>query len=201
MIKTIFFDIGNVLVDVSTDRVVDRLLKFGLEKSQIEINSLFNDFGAFGLYERGYLSSYDFYIEILNRTNIKMPYNEFISAWCDMFSPKPRVFNLLKRLRDNYKLGLLSNTNALHINYLKDNYDFFSMIDYECYSFELHSVKPEKTIYQNAIFITGNFPEQVLFIDDKRENVSGAKETGIKSLQFESYEKLEKDLSALDVII
>ncbi|MCD6115747.1 HAD family phosphatase [bacterium] len=195
MIKAILFDIGDVLVDVKTDSSLKKIEKLGPHISKKNLKLIFSDSRAFDEFEKGFISSYEFYIKILKELKTEFAYEEFIDLWCDIFFDKPESYKLLTKLKSMYKLGLLSNTNSLHIEFLKNNYNFFKLIDYEFYSYVLHSAKPDKAIYEKAILKTGFLPAELLFIDNKEENVIAAESAGMKSLRYESYEKLVKDFA------
>ncbi len=62
------------------------------------------------------------------------------------------------------------------------------------FSYELGFIKPEAPIYQHAIEGLGVEPAEALFLDDRPENVEGARAAGIHAVVFDSWEEfLERD--------
>jgi len=57
--------------------------------------------------------------------------------------------------------------------------------------------KPEPAIYQRAIDIVCTSPERILFIDDRPENVAGAKQAGMVAIQFKGEAALREELARL----
>ena len=90
--------------------------------------------------------------------------------------------------RANYGLGILSNTCDAHWQFIRRHR--YTLIEglFSVYalSFELHDVKPNTAIYQKALELIGYRPEEVLFIDDREENVAGACEAGLQAIQYRS---------------
>jgi len=60
--------------------------------------------------------------------------------------------------------------------------------------------KPEPAMYQRALDILGSAPYRTLFIDDREENVAGAREAGMKAIRFTGAEALKKELEKLKVM-
>jgi putative hydrolase of the HAD superfamily len=76
---------------------------------------------------------------------------------------------------------------------LLDEFDaFFS----SCY---LGLRKPDRRIYQVALDVLQRDPEEVVFIDDRPENVAAAVSLGIRGIRYEGSAKLADDLTRLGV--
>ena len=86
------------------------------------------------------------------------------------------------------RLALLSNMPVELKDYLVATLDLFSRFDHLVFSCDVRRVKPEPEIYQHCLSLLGLSPKEVLFLDDKPENVKGASNLGIPSLLFDSPE-------------
>ncbi len=87
---------------------------------------------------------------------------------------------------NNYRLFLLSNTNALHIeevekkigtekfNRFRNSFEKFYL------SHEIHLRKPNADIYNFVLKENGLKAEETFFIDDTKENTDAAEKLGIK---------------------
>ena len=142
MIKTIIFDFGNVFINLDIEGAIKETFK----KFDVEILS--EEMTAFNsLYEQGLISTdefIDFYIE--NFPNLSS--EELIDIWNYILKdfPKHRL-EFLKELKSTskYKLILLSNTNELHIDWIKKNVSFHILL--------LLMVKVYKTISLRSLFL------------------------------------------------
>ncbi|MFH1561530.1 MAG: HAD-IA family hydrolase, partial [Patescibacteria group bacterium] len=95
-------------------------------------------------------------------------------------------------------VGCLSNTE----NYMEPFHHRLQELvgfDFRILSYQAGLRKPDEKIYR-LIFDFGSWkPEEVVFIDDKEENVVGAKKLGIEAVRFKNYQQLLKDLTVLRV--
>jgi glucose-1-phosphatase len=128
---------------------------------------------------------------------------EIINAWnallLDFF---PDSFQLVHRLSVRFPVYLLSNTNYIHIRYiddilLKERSSLATFFQKAFYSFEMGKRKPNIDIYEELIQSVGLPPDQLIFVDDKLENISTAANLGIKvfhnqypNAHFKFWEKL-----------
>ncbi|MDD5560902.1 MAG: HAD family phosphatase [Candidatus Omnitrophica bacterium] len=202
-IKVVLFDLGNVLVDFDLRPAVERISGF-CSKAPGEIFKLFLDSGATISFEKGELSAEEFYVRVKDALGIKLGYESFVSIWNEVFffSPKNRaVYHIANRLKKNYRIALLSNTNILHFRHIKSSFPIFNIFERLFLSFEIGAVKPEKIIYQKVIKELGVLPENIFYTDDRPELVKGASCLGIKSFLFTGAEQLIKDLVSLDIIL
>lgn len=111
----------------------------------------------------------------------------------------PERIRLVQELSKKYRVFLLSNTNALHVEYYNEmlsrefgieNLD--QLMEKAFYSNELGCRKPDKEIYQKVLRLADIRAEETLFIDDNEENVRAAEELGIRSVKVdEEYTVME----------
>jgi len=202
-IKVILFDLGNVLVDFDFSPAVKRISGF-CSKGHDEILKLFFDSGATNSFEKGELSAGEFYRRARDTLGLKLGYESFVPIWNEVFffSSKNRaVYHIANRLKKNYRIGLLSNTNILHYKHIKENFPIFNVFEKIFLSFELGAAKPDKAIYQKVIKALGVLPENIFYTDDRAELIKSASGLGIKSFIFTSAGQLIKDLSSLNIVL
>ncbi|MDP7035341.1 MAG: HAD-IA family hydrolase [Planctomycetota bacterium] len=63
-------------------------------------------------------------------------------------------------------------------------------------SCEMGIRKPDQEYFRKILSDTQFKPEQVVFVDDREENVLGADRLGIRSIRFRSAEQLQRDLES-----
>lgn len=78
---------------------------------------------------------------------------------------------------------MLSNTNEIHIDWIKENVSFFdefkSYFDAFYLSHEINFRKPDAEIYEFVLKNHDLKPGECLFIDDTKENTDAAEALGI----------------------
>ena len=107
-------------------------------------------------------------------------------AWNSMLLDLPESrLDLLRSLNSNYKLFLLSNTNAIHINSISNTLgekqwkSFCNLFDKMYLSHEIGVRKPNIEAFQFILKQQKLNPNEVLFIDDSPQHIEGAKKLGI----------------------
>ena len=192
--KAIAFDLGNVAFNFDYSVALDKIKnKIGVPTEKIW-NALFYENFALD-FEKGIISSYDFYLNFRSTFRSSLKYKEFVDIWCRIFFPNGEVISIIEQLKSIYPVYLISNINELHFNYLhKEFRDFFSLFDATILSFKVKSIKPEKKIYQELIKISGRNPQQIIYIDDRQDLITAAKKMGFNSIRFMGGEKLLRDL-------
>ena len=114
-----------------------------------------------------------------------------------------QLYYYYQKLKKEYKLCLVSNTNATHINAIRKNAgpylwnNFIKQFKSLLLSFEIGHRKPDETYFKYALELMNVKPNTVLFIDDSDENIEAAAKLGIKTLKFNLQEEdLRQKLTA-----
>ena len=182
MIKTLIFDFGDVFINLdkagAMKNALERFKMKTLSEELIAINTL---------YEQGLLSTEEF-LEFYQDNFSDLTEKEIIDAWNYILKdiPKERL-NFIQHLAQEHKynLILLSNTNELHINWIKDNItfyeDFKNCFDKFYLSHEIQLRKPNINIYEFVLKENNLRPQECLFIDDTKENIDVAKKLDIQT--------------------
>lgn len=109
---------------------------------------------------------------------------------------------IVERLyKKGYKLALLSNHAKEWIEYCELKYKYHKLFHTILYSYQAESLKPSEEIFRLLLAQINTKPQNCLFIDDNKENITTAKNLQFKTLQFNSAKELEKDLVKLGVTI
>jgi|ERR1051326_3622873 putative hydrolase of the HAD superfamily len=98
---------------------------------------------------------------------------------------------------DGIRTGILSNMCAELLVVLEKTRSWFHEFRYSTWSCRVGAAKPEPAIYQAALAKLEVQPDQVLFLDDKLENIRAAEEFGIRGIVFENLSRLRTDLETL----
>jgi putative hydrolase of the HAD superfamily len=199
VIKTIIFDLGGVIVPFDFGRAYQRLC----DRSGLDRNEVRNRVCAGELplrFESGHVESKAFHGEMMARLGIRMEYGEFCELWNSIFFPETLIPDaMVESLRRQYRLLLLSNTNAIHFDMLRETYPLLGHFDHYVLSYEVGALKPDPLIYREAIRHAGCEPGECFFTDDVAHNVEGARSEGIDAVQFTGLEPLRAELGARGV--
>jgi len=182
MIKTLIFDFGNVFINLD----IEGAAKYAFET--LEIDTFSEEISAFNsLYEQGLISTEEF-IEFYAENFPNLSDDELVYTWNYMLKhfPKERL-EFIKALKASakYKLILLSNTNELHINWIKESVSFFedfkNCFDAFYLSHEINLRKPNADIFEFVLKENKLKAEECLFIDDNKDNIETANALNFKT--------------------
>jgi glucose-1-phosphatase len=187
-ISTIIFDLGGVIMDIDVKKTLHAFSGLGLKN----VHEYFgHGFAAsfFSDHEAGRISDEEFLQEIKNLLGGEVTDKAVIDAWNALLLRfPPERIELLKELKNRYRLFLFSNTNAIHREKFNEIYrhsfpgELDDHFEKAYYSHVLGQRKPEKAGYEQIIKETGLDPRQTLFVDDALMNVEGAIKAGLKGL-------------------
>lgn len=200
MIKNIIFDIGRVLLDFKPENYLIEKYKDEVLAEKLYSN-IFKSNEWIEL-DRGSITNEEA-IEIFIQREIdhRIYITEVMKDWHNILTPIEGTVELLYKLKNTgYKIILLSNFHLKAFELVYEKYSFFKLADEAVISSKIKLLKPSKEIYEHMLNSLLIKPEESLFIDDTLENVKGAEKLGIKSIQFESPNQLEKTLKKLNLI-
>src|SRR5580658_1162838 len=194
MIKAVLFDLGRVIIPFDFNRGYTKLeARCGIPAA--EIPSRLAPTGLVARLEKGHIEPRDFVRQLSGHLNLDTSYEEFCEIWCSIFLPDTLIPEAMVRgIARNYRLILLSNTNAIHFEMVLEQYPLLRHFHSYVLSYKTGSLKPEPLIYQKAIEATGCQPGECFFTDDIQANVDAAKEQGIDAVLFQSAAQIETEL-------
>ena len=182
--KTIIFDLGAVILNINYENTIDEFTKLGVKNAE-NLYSKKVQTELFNKIETGKISNNEFLRELQKETkNAKI--KQVKIAWNAMLLdlPKERL-QLIKKLKDNHTIYLLSNTNSIHIDAFKEQLGnkkwlaFCELFDKMYLSHELGLRKPDIKIFEYILKEQKLKAEEVFFIDDSPQHIAGAKKLGI----------------------
>lgn len=183
MIKNIIFDFGDIFVNLDKPAIFKQMALFGFTELTPEMDTLAKD------YEMGLMTSDD-YIKALNTIFPEAELDTIIVAWNSIILDFPENrLEFIEKLKkeNNYRLFLLSNTNDLHITYVKkmmglERYARFKNCFEKFYlSHEIHMRKPNANIFEFVLQQNNIKADETFFIDDTKENTDSAATLRIKT--------------------
>lgn len=192
-IKTVISDLGNVLVFVNH-------LCAGLDLSGHNFFDKCLIHSKIKKYETGKISTEEFYTWFGKKTKQGIDLNNLDNRFDSIFSLNEDMALLLERLKKDYRLIALSNTNEANYNFISKKYSVFSLFDDYVLSYKAGYLKPDKRIYKIALEKALCRPEECVFIDDIKKFVDVAKSVGMNAVQYKSHAYLEEKLKELGLL-
>lgn len=192
--RVIVFDLGGVIFKFDHMLSCKRLSKIsGIPVQNIYENIFKSEIGNH--YDEGKITSNEFYIAVNNFLKTNLSINEFNNIWSDIFKENLGVSILIRELKNkNYKLYLLSNTNEMHFNFIKNKFEIINIFDDYILSYKIGYRKPNIKIFNILLEKTGFEASQHIYIDDLENFVNIARSIGMIGIVFTSSVKLKQEL-------
>lgn len=180
MIKAIIFDFGNVFLNLDIEKALTDAFNL------FEVEAFSEEMIAFNcLYEQGLITT-DEFIGFYLENFPKLSETDIVNCWNSVLIDFPENrLEFLKALasKKRYKLILLSNTNELHIDWVKDNITFYESFK-NCFdafylSHEIGFRKPNANIFEFVLNSNNLKADECLFIDDTKDHILSASKMGI----------------------
>lgn len=201
-IRALIFDVGGVLVRTEDPTPRQQLAA----KLNLSVRALYDV--AFGgntwkQVQLGRVADDEHWQAVGRRLGLAWPdeVHAFREAFFEGDQLDRELIELIVRLRDHYKMALLSNAPANLRRRIVDGWgippDTFDAI---VISAEQGVMKPDPEIYRVVLARLDVAPHEAIFVDDFVENIAAARALGIQVIHFTSPEALVKELkSRIDV--
>ena len=188
MIRTVVFDLGKVLVDFDYSIAARKIAARG--KLPVgEINHFISQSPLLFRYETGLMTTEQFYCEVCAATGFSGGPEEFGQCFADIFVPIPPMVQLQATLRrSGLPAYIFSNTNDLAVGHIRRNFPFFANFDGYILSYEHGAMKPDAKLYEAVERYCGRQGAEILYLDDRPENISAGDARGWQVILQESPE-------------
>lgn len=198
--SAVVFDLGQVIVPFNYKYFVEKVNKHkpGIGERFLELYK--QNYHIHRDFEKGLIPEEKFVERMLGYVDHCIDGETFRKYWSDIFTPDEKVISLLSRLKQKYRLYLISNTNSIHKKYGYGHYDFLNLFDKKILSHEVKFIKPEIEIYREVEIISGLPPEEHIFIDDILEYVEAAISIGWDGIQYLGYDDLVENLQQRNIL-
>jgi len=190
MIKVILFDVGGVYLNGSFVDFVNKAYKvLGINKDFYSNKEIVFD----NRLNKGEITTEECFRKYFNTKINDKQMKELIRLWTNTWKLSDEMKELIIKLKKNYKLAILSNSNFLNSqNYSKKGW--YKYFDFLILSHELGILKPQKKIYEIAIKKMNIKPEESLLIDNEQDCLKPAKKIKMATILFKSVNQLKDEL-------
>lgn len=183
MIKNIIFDFGDIFINLDKEIVFKEMGRYGSIEPSFELLQLCSAFEVGNIEANEFTSSLQSFFPTATSKQIEDVWNSMILDF-----PDYRLDFIEALANDNnYRMFLLSNNNALHLQKAVEimgntKYTRFKNCFERFYlSHEIQLRKPDNAIYQFVLDENDLLPSETFFVDDTKENTDAAKALGIKT--------------------
>jgi putative hydrolase of the HAD superfamily len=197
-IKNVLFDLGKVLLDFNNENAKNYFKKLGVDDYDKHVMALHSQ-NIFNELETGALSAEQFIKAISQKLNGSVSDADIQNAWNSILMDfRAESMMYLEKLKNQYNLYLLSNTNSLHHaefdQILFNQLQVTSLDSYFTKAYYSHQTgmrKPDRKIYELVLNDAEIAAAETIFIDDMPENVAAASALGFQTHLLLPEERIE----------
>ena len=192
----IVFDLGKVLVDFDYSIAARRIAARCMQPPE-NLHAFLGSSPLLVHYETGALTRQDFFAAMRQATGFLGDPEEFGGFFADIFTEIRPMIELHAGLRRRgVPTYIFSNTNDLAIEHIRRNFPFFQNFDGYIFSYEVKAMKPDAPIYAALEQMTGRRGDEIIYIDDRAENITGGATHGWRTILHETPEKTRAAMKA-----
>lgn len=199
MIKNIIFDLSEVIISgyhnvefvvaEHTDIKAEEFLERKKETIDMFLDAM-----------RGKYTEDEYLEDLINGMNWKMSKEELKKYIRENLNiPVLGTIEVVKKLKANYNVILLSDHILEWVDYILENNRDIDIFDKKYFSYEYGKLKVDEGIFEYILKDADINADETIFIDDSRENIENAKQSGITGIVFEDVSQLQKELTKLNI--
>jgi putative hydrolase of the HAD superfamily len=153
-------------------------------------------------WQEGRISPREWHRHLATRLGGSLTFEQFTEVWNRALDPQPiQDIAFLDRLGKAYRLGVLSNTDPIHVAHMEANFSFLRLFPARTYSCSVGASKPNPLIYREALRAAKVHAEEAVYIDDVAAYAEAANRLGMTGVVFQSPEQLQADLRKLGIAV
>jgi HAD superfamily hydrolase (TIGR01509 family) len=199
MIPIIVFDLGKVLVDFNYSIAARRVAARSTQPPE-NLDAFLSNSPALVQFETGLLTRQEFFDQVQAATGFLGSLHEFGGMFADIFTEIQPMIELHAELRRRgFKTYIFSNTNDLAVEHIRRNFSFFKNFNGYIFSYEVKSMKPEPVIYEALERMAGGRGAEIVYIDDRPENIAAGAARGWRTILHETPDKSHAALGAFGI--
>ena len=180
------FDLGNVVVKLNYERVLQRILALAPTTNRDRLMSVMEGAGGYRDLERGQVTFTEFYEFLRDSSGYLGTIGSLRETWMDFFDgPVEGIEDVLERVRKAYRVAYASNSNEIHAEYIPRQFaPLFRREERFIFSHLHKCAKPDRVFFERTLNVLGSLAHHLVFVDDLLENVVAARDLGIRAYQF-----------------
>ena len=195
--KVILFDLGRVLMHIDFNAFPNGLGLFTEEQRtpyKIPTGKLWR------MYETGKMTTEEFLEALYVIFECKFTKERILEAWNGIIvRDNEEIVPFVRKIQQKYLTAILSNTSPSHWEKVLKVSPLAKSIPHHFTSFNIGAMKPARIVYYYVASALQVSPEEILFLDDLKENIDGAIACGMKGIVYTTVSELEKEMSAMNL--
>lgn len=184
-LKTIVFDLHGVILHSDSIKKYKKLSNLLGINNPEDLRAFMNGKSS-DSYHKGNIGYEQFWEQLAEHFGVKDDLaQQYLETWSQSYSLDKELVRYIEELKkDSFKIGFFSNNSIERIEQHDKDFNIRQLADFEFYTAEEGSLKPEQEAYQKFVSKFKLNPKEILFIDDKFENLKPAKELGWKIFHY-----------------
>lgn len=176
--SVVVFDLGKVLVDFDYGIAAKKIAQ-GCGIDPLEVKKFIDQSPLLYRFETGLITNEEFYKEVCAHTGFKDPFEHFCGFFADIFWEIEPMIAWHATLRaKGIPTYIFSNTNGIAVRHIRERFPFFANFSGHVLSYEHGCMKPDAPIYEIVEKMCGRKGADILYLDDRGENIEGGLERG-----------------------
>src|SRR5262245_29621434 len=194
-VKAVVFDLGKVLLDFDYGIAAQKIAAHGRLRPEEVVDCMLHA-QLLGRYECGLIDSAQFFTETCAATGFCGTADEFADCFGDIFVEIEPMVQLHASLRENeLPTFIFSNTNEFAVRFIRRRFPFFAHFDGYVLSYEHGFMKPDARLYDVVEKISDRSGSEILYLDDRIENVEAGAARGWRAILHQSPEQSRAEIA------
>ena len=178
----VVFDLGKVLLDFDYS-IASRRIAAQANLTSAGVQQFLDHSPLLYRFETGLMTQPELFAEVQRHTGFRGSFEEFAGFFADIFWEIPPMIELHATLRrQGIPTYIFSNTNDLAIGHIRRSFPFYSNFNGYILSYEVKAMKPDPRIYEALEKMSGKRGAEVLYLDDRQENVDAGAARGWQAI-------------------
>jgi putative hydrolase of the HAD superfamily len=192
--SVVVFDLGKVLLDFDYSIAARKIAAAGALTAP-EVKKLLDHSPLLYRYETGLMTKAEFFGEVREKSGFRGPMEDLHEAFSNIFWEIEPMIRWQAQLRTaGVPTYILSNTNEMAVAHIRERFPFFAHFDGYILSYEIGAMKPHAKIYEALEAMAGKRGREILYLDDRAENIDAAVDRGWHTILQESPEQTFEQL-------
>ena len=180
--RALVFDLGKVLLEFDYS-IAARAMSPQSQMDAVQFKWVLDSSPLLMRFESGGFSNEEFYDAVRQETGYRGSFSDFSSHFVDIFAEIQPMVALHQELRSRgIPTYIFSNTNGLAIDSIRQRFPFFGGFTGYVLSYEIKAMKPLSASYESVEAMTGLKGSDLLYLDDRLENVEGGQARGWQTI-------------------
>ncbi|MBO4797055.1 MAG: HAD family phosphatase [Verrucomicrobia bacterium] len=190
--KIVVFDLGKVLLDFDYMKAAGKLVPLcGVFPLKLMGILAGEGMELLQQLELGQIKDDEFYRQLSGLVKFKGTREDFMEIFGDIFTPIDEMIQFHSELKKKgIRTYLFSNTNDTAVKWISDHYPFYNDFDGYFLSYKMKVAKPDDAFYIKLEEDTGKKKDEIIYLDDKQENIDTAVSRGWSAILYTSPEKV-----------